>query len=57
MWIPIKWNAGFLALNAVMVVLLAREREEAEELSKDPEQVRLRADQCFRFGGGDSWNV
>ena len=38
-WIPIKWNAGFLALNAVMVVLLAREREEAEELSKDPEQV------------------
>ena len=38
-WIPIKWNAGFLALNAMMVVLLMREREEAEQLGKDPEQV------------------
>lgn len=38
-WIPIKWNVGFLALNAVMVLLLMNEREEAEELGKDPEQV------------------
>ena len=38
-WIPIKWNIGFLALNAVMVVLLMRERGEAEQLGKDPEQV------------------
>ncbi|CAM9770905.1 unnamed protein product [Ectocarpus sp. 4 AP-2014] len=37
-WIPIKWNVGFLALNAVMVLLLMNEREEAEELGKDPEQ-------------------
>ncbi|CAM9748328.1 unnamed protein product [Scytosiphon promiscuus] len=40
-WIPIKWNAGFLALNAVMVMLLMRERKEAEELGKDPEQARI----------------
>lgn len=39
-WIPIKWNAGFLALNALMVILMLRERQEAEELGKDPEQVR-----------------
>lgn len=38
-WIPIKWNLGFLALNAVMVMLLLMEIEEAEELAKDPEQV------------------
>lgn len=38
-WIPIKWNIGFLALNALMIVLLMRERGEAEELGKDPEQV------------------
>ncbi|CAN0282217.1 unnamed protein product, partial [Ectocarpus sp. 8 AP-2014] len=37
-WIPIKWNVGFLALNAAMVLLLMNEREEAEELGKDPEQ-------------------
>ncbi|CAM9451337.1 unnamed protein product, partial [Hapterophycus canaliculatus] len=37
-WIPIKWNLGFLALNAVMVLLLLMEIEEAEELAKDPEQ-------------------
>ncbi|CAN0431556.1 unnamed protein product, partial [Hapterophycus canaliculatus] len=38
-WIPIKWNAGFLALNAVMVMLLMRERKEAERLGEDPEQA------------------
>lgn len=38
-WIPIKWNMGFLALNALMILLLTRERGEAEELGKDPEQV------------------
>ncbi|CAM9748259.1 unnamed protein product [Scytosiphon promiscuus] len=40
-WIPIKWNAGFLALNAVMVMLLMRERTEAERLGEDPEQARI----------------
>lgn len=40
-WIPIKWNIGFLALNALMIVLLMRERGEAEELGKDPEQVNF----------------
>lgn len=43
-WIPIKWNIGFLALNAVMVVLLMRERGEAEELGTDPEQVSFGID-------------
>ncbi|CAM9562536.1 unnamed protein product [Pylaiella littoralis] len=40
-WIPIKWNAGFLALNALMVILMLREIQEAEELKKDPEQARI----------------
>ncbi|CAM9853634.1 unnamed protein product, partial [Ectocarpus fasciculatus] len=40
-WIPIKWNAGFLALNTIMVLFLLKERQEAEELGKDPEQARI----------------
>ncbi|CAM9562606.1 unnamed protein product [Pylaiella littoralis] len=43
-WIPIKWNALFLAMNAVMVALLLKEREQAEQLGKDPEQAAIYED-------------
>ncbi|CAM9173472.1 unnamed protein product [Ectocarpus sp. 8 AP-2014] len=40
-WIPIKWNAGFLLLNTIMVILLMNERQEADRLKEDPEQASL----------------
>lgn len=34
-----KWNALFLAINAALMGLMWKERQDAEEFGKDPEQV------------------
>lgn len=41
LWISIKWNALFLAINAALVGLMWKERQAAEELGEDPEQVKM----------------
>ena len=39
LWISIKWNALFLAINAALLGLMWKERQDAEELGEDPEKV------------------
>lgn len=39
LWISIKWNALFLAINAALIALMWKEDKDAEEHGKDPEQV------------------
>lgn len=40
LWISIKWNLFFLAINAALIGVMWKEREDAEEFRKDPEQVQ-----------------
>lgn len=40
LWISIKWNALFLAINAALLGLMWKEQQDAEELGEDPEQVK-----------------
>lgn len=39
LWIPIGWNGIFLLINATMIGLLLKERNDADKLEEDPEQV------------------
>lgn len=39
LWISIKWNTLFLAINAALLGLMWKEGKDAEELGKNPEQV------------------
>ncbi|CAM9362141.1 unnamed protein product, partial [Hapterophycus canaliculatus] len=41
LWISIKWNALFLAINAALIALMWKEDKDAEEHGKDPEQARI----------------
>lgn len=39
LWIPIGWNGIFLLINATMIGLLLKERNDADKLEEDPEQA------------------
>ncbi|CAM9494534.1 unnamed protein product [Ectocarpus sp. 13 AM-2016] len=44
LWISIKWNLFFLAINAALIGAMWKEKEDAEEFGKDPEQARIYQD-------------
>lgn len=46
LWIPIGWNAIFLLINATMIGLLLKERNDADKLEEDPEQVWAAMNSC-----------
>lgn len=41
LWIPIGWNGLFLAINVTMIGLLLKDKNFADTLDDDPEQVRF----------------
>ncbi|CAM9748116.1 unnamed protein product [Scytosiphon promiscuus] len=48
--ISIKWLSLTLMLNTALIAVLWNEREEAEELAKDPEQARIFEELFIPFG-------
>lgn len=39
LWIPITWNAAFLVINGVMIALILKERNDAEEITVEEKDV------------------